>query len=43
MLHAQAPSPGKALELSSEEIVKTSQAINTRQLPQTVAAKSAVA
>lgn len=43
LLRAQAPSLGKTPELSSEEIVKTFQAINVRQLPQTVATKRAVA
>jgi len=43
LLRAEAPSLGKASELSSEEIVKTFRAINTRQLPQAVATKSAVA
>jgi hypothetical protein len=43
LLRAEAPRPGKTPELSSEEIVKTYQAINVRQLPQTVATKRAVA
>ncbi len=43
LLRAEAPSLGKTPELSSEEIVKTYRAINTRQLPQAVATKSAAA
>lgn len=43
LLHAQAPTLGKVPELSSEEIVKTFQAINVRQLPQAVASKVAAA
>lgn len=43
LLRAEAPSLGKAPELSSEEIVKTFRAINVRQLPQAVATKRAVA
>jgi len=43
MLHSQPPALGRVPELSSEEIVKTFQAINVRQLPQAVAAKTAVA
>ena len=43
LLRAQVPSFGKAPELSTEEVVKTFQAINVRQLPQAVARKSAVA
>ena len=43
LLRAEAPSFGKAPELSTEEVVKTFQAINVRQLPQAVAQKSAVA
>jgi CBS domain-containing protein len=43
LLRAEAPSLGKNPELSSEEIVKTYRAINTRQLPQAVATKSVAA
>ena len=43
LLRAEAPSFGKAPELSTEEVVKTFQAINVRPLPQAVAQKSAVA
>ena len=43
LLRAEAPRPGRTPELSSEEIVKTLQAINVRQLPQAVATKRAVA
>ena len=43
LLRAEPPTLGKAPELSSEEIVKTFRAINVRQLPQAVAAKSASA
>jgi len=43
LLRAQAPSMGKAPELSSDEIVKTFRAINVRQLPQAVATRRAVA
>jgi predicted transcriptional regulator len=43
MLRAEAPSLGKTPELSSEEIVRTYRAINTRQLPQAFATKSAAA
>jgi CBS domain-containing protein len=43
LLRAEPPTLGRAPELSSEEIVKTFRAINVRQLPQAVAAKSASA
>jgi CBS domain-containing protein len=43
LLHAEVPRFGKKPELSTEEVVKTFQAINVRQLPQAVASKSAVA
>lgn len=43
LLRAQAPSLGKAPELSSDEIVKTFRAINVRQLHQAVATRLAVA
>jgi CBS domain-containing protein len=42
LLRAQAPNCDKAPELSSDEIVKTFQAINVRQLPQAVATKRAL-
>lgn len=43
LLHVEPLSLGKAGELSGEELVKTFQAINARQLPQVVAKKSAAA
>lgn len=43
LLRAEAPSLGITPELSSEEIVKTHRAINTRQLPQAVATRRAAA
>lgn len=43
LLRAEAPSFGKAPELSMEEVVKTFQAINVRQVPEAVARKRAVA
>jgi CBS domain-containing protein len=43
LVHAESPSLGRVDELSSEEIVKTFQAISLRQLPQVVAKQAAVA
>ncbi len=43
LLRAEPLSLGRTPELSSEEIIKTFRAINVRQLPQTVATKTAVA
>ena len=43
LLRAQPLTLGKTPELSSEEVVQTFQAINARQLPQAVAAKTAFA
>jgi CBS domain-containing protein len=43
LVRAEPPSLGKVVELSSEEVVKTFQAINLRQVPQAVAKQGAVA
>jgi len=43
LLRAEPLTLGRAPELSSEEVIRTLQAINARQLPQAVAAKSVAA
>jgi CBS domain-containing protein len=43
LVRAEPPGLGRAVELSSDEVVKTFQAINLRQVPQAVAKKGAVA
>jgi CBS domain-containing protein len=43
LIHAEPAGMGKPAELSSEEVVRTCQAINVRQLPQAVAKRAAVA
>ena len=43
LVHAEPAGAGRPAELSSEEVVRTCQAINIRQLPQAVAKRAAVA